>query len=145
MVHSKKEVTEVYQHVYNITTDDWTEVPPDTRALMHEIASMVDRDEKRNRIAMARDARLEIARLNEEIDDRDTGEDEQEHTHDIWREGLKVHTTESDENDSNSETDSIETIEYEYEDKNEQVKLGSEEENEEVKMTNTNEEKFASC
>ena len=105
-------------------------MPPDTPALMHEIASMVDRDEKRSRITIARDARLELARLNREVDDRDTEEDEQEHTHNIWGEGLKVHTTENDEDESTSDTDSIETIKYEYEDKNEQGKLGSEEENE---------------
>ena len=102
---------------------------------------MVDRDEKRNRMAMARETRYEISRLNREIEDHDTEEDEQEHTHEIGREGLKVNTSENDENESNSETESIDTIEYEYENKNEQVKPRSEEENEEIEMTDNDEKK----
>ena len=143
MVISKKDVIEVEQHVYNPTADDWTEteIPPDTPALMHEIASMVSRDEKRNRMAMARETRLEISRLNEEIDDRDTEEDEQEHTHEIGKEGSNVHTSENDENEENSETESVDTVEYEYNDKKKQAEHRSDEENEEVEMADNEENK----
>ena len=111
MVILREDVIKVEEHEYNPTDEDWTkaDIPPDTPALMHEIADMVSRDEKRNRLAMARETRLEISRLNEKIDDCDIEEDEQEHTHGIGREGLKVHTSENNENESNSETESVDT------------------------------------
>ena len=81
MVSSKKDKAEVYRHE-NTAEDDWTEVP-DTPALMHEIASMLEMDVKRSRITIAKDARLELARFNNEVEDPDSEDEEQEHTHNI--------------------------------------------------------------
>ena len=51
---------------------------------------MVSRDDNRNRLALARETRLEISRINEEIDDRDTDEEEQDHSKEIGKEWPKV-------------------------------------------------------
>ena len=108
---------------------------------MQEIASMMDRDETRNRVTIARDARLELAMFNIEVEAPDSEDEEQEHAHNIWGEGHKVNTAENDEEVGASDTDSIETVEYEKEDTNDQEKLGPVEEHEEIIMTSEDEEK----
>ena len=82
MVILREDVIKVEEHEYNPTDEDWSEadIPPDTPALMTEIEDMVSRDDKRNRLALARQTRLEISRITEEIDDRDTDEEEQDHS-----------------------------------------------------------------
>ena len=70
----------------------------------HFMKECLKRDDKRNRLALARQTRLEISKITEEIEDRDTDGEEQSHSQEIGDEGSKRHNSKDEEIEENSET-----------------------------------------
>ena len=135
MIILREDVIKV-EHEYS-HTDDWSEadtwseadIPPDTPALMTEIEDFVSRDEKRNRLALARQTRLDITKITDELEDRDNDEDEKDHSKETGEEGSKGHNSEDEETGENSETESVATVDYEFFENKDQAKAESEDKN----------------
>ena len=113
MIILTEDVIKVEELGYGRKDEDESEAdtPPDTPALMFQLEDMMKRDDKRNRLVLARQTRLEISEITEEIEDRDSDGEEQSHSQEIGDEGSKGHNSKDEEIEENSETESIESIE----------------------------------
>ena len=131
------------EHRFEDTTEvDWADdgVPPSTPCLMKEISQMMDREEARN---LTNKSRSEFAMFDIEAEATESEAEEQEHAYNIGGDRHKVNTANTDEDEDASDTDSISTVEYYKEDRNEQEKPGFEEKPEEIIMISEDDEKDA--